>query len=138
MRNIVFNGTITATSKKQSEDFASKVQTKTAYLEVDKETANNLEDFGLRKYVSREDGTEFFVVKFSSNLVGYTGSGDDYIDLSDMAGIESSNFKTTERIGISLIEGENLKNKFYRIDALLVSPDLKEIEQIERKNPFSL
>lgn len=138
MKNIVFNGIITATSKKQSEDFVSRVKTKTAYLEVDEKTAIELENFGLTKYSSREDGAEFFIVKFSSNLVGYTGSGDEHIDLSDLAGIESANFKASQPIGISLIEGENLKNKFYRIDALLLSQDLRELEKLERKNPFAI
>lgn len=139
MRNIVFNGIITATSKKQSADFVSRVQTKTAYLEVDEKTAIELENFGLTKYSSREDGSEFFIVKFSSNLVGYTESGDEHIDLSDLAGLETANnFKTTQSIGISVIEGENLKNKFYRIDALLLSQDLRELEKLERKNPFAM
>ena len=141
MRNITFNGIITATSKKQSEDFVSKVKTKTAYLEVDEKTAIELENFGLTKYSSREDGSEFFIVKFSSNLVGYidyAGSADEYMDLSDLAGIESANFKTNQPIGISVIEGENLKSKFYRIDALLLSPDLRELEKLERKNPFAM
>lgn len=138
MRNITFNGIITATSKKQSEDYVARVKTKTAYLEVDEKTAIELENFGLTKYSSREDSAEFFIVKFSSNLVGYTGAGDEHIDLSDLAGLETANFKTNQPIGISVIEGENLKNKFYRIDALLLSQDLRELEKLERKNPFAM
>lgn len=140
MENLIIYAEITATSKKQGEDFKQEVPTKTAYLKTDSRSAKSLEDFGLTQYTSK-DGDPFFAVKFVKNLVAYQGTESDLkpMDFSESAGIETNNFKTVDGVpvGLNIIKGENKGNVFYRIQALLVE-DMKSLEEVKPTNPFAM
>ena len=62
MENLIISGIISTTSNKQSKDFKSENPQKTAYLQLDKENADKLEKFGVRKYTSKT-GEDFYCLK---------------------------------------------------------------------------
>lgn len=141
MENLVFLGQVTATSKKQGEDFKQEIPTKTAYVTTDEETAKKLEAFGLQKYTSKEDQGSFFIMKFPSNLMIYltNGFGKKRPDLSQITfeGIETNNFKTPDglHLKMNVIKGNHKNNDFFRLQAIRLEHE-SDIEEIKPENPF--
>lgn len=137
MENIIVNGQITATSKKNDGKFKQEVATKTAYLKVDEASRQALIEFGLTEY-GKED--KFFIVKFPQNVMIYqNGFGAKRPDLSQVIvnGEETNNFKTPDNklLKMSIIKGDNLGNEFFRLQAIRIdTPD--DIEEILPENPF--
>lgn len=146
MENIIIEGIITATSKKNNNDsFKQEVPTKTAYLETDEENSKKLEDFGLTKYTS-QDGNDYFIIKFPANVMVYTpnGFGKKRPDLSqiylknDLGEYEeTNNFRTPEnkKLKFNIIKGNHMNNDFFRLQAIRVETE-EDIEQILPENPF--
>lgn len=137
MENIVIKGYVTNTSKKQDSKFKQQTPTKTAYLEVDEETANKLIEFGLRKYTPEDGGKDFFVIKFSANAKLY-GSNTLKETPQDLPNIypDTPNVKSIGEVGINIIKGENMGNAFTRIQAIK-SDSFPIWEEIEAENPFA-
>lgn len=142
MENILIQGQITATSKKQSGDFRQEIPTKTAYVSVDETNAQKLEDFGLTKYTPKDGGEPYFIMKFPANLMVYTpdGQGTKRPDLSQITveGEETNNFKTPDdkKFWMSVFKGNHKNNDFYRLQAIRIeSPE--DIEEIKPENPFA-
>ena len=132
----VVAGHITATSKKQNEKFKSANPTITAYVKpAGQDALKQLEDFGLQKYTSKEDGENFFIIKCSANVSVYNGNDKARRD----ATIEHGElFKTTEDkpVKLAIMYGEpESGNAFYRLYAIAVE-DYSEVETIESRNPF--
>lgn len=138
MKNIVITGSITATSKKQDSRFKQENPTKTAYIECDEHNSKLLEDFGLTRYTSKETGNDFFIIKLSSNLCFYSDASDKQTYIRDLAGTDSVNFNTgVEPIKMNIIQGENMGNEFFRVQALMLPNGLDHIEVVEASNPFA-
>lgn len=142
MENKVFkNVAISTTSNKVDGQFKQEVNTKTAYLTTDEQTAKELEAFGLQKYTSKDDNEDFFVLKIANKLRLYYPDGHNELrqDLSNVEidGTETLNFKTKDdsTISINIVKGENMGKVFYRIQAILVE-NASVIEPIEPENPF--
>lgn len=140
MENIIVEGMITATSKKNSGDFKQEIPTKTAYVTTDETNAKRLEDFGVTKYTSK-DGEDYFILKFPSNVMVYTpnGFGQKRPDLSQVTleGVETNNFKTPDdkMLSLNVIKGNHKNNDFFRLQAIRLT-DLTDIEEIKPENPF--
>lgn len=133
---LVVEGFVTATSKKQNEKFKSDNPTITAYVKpAGQEALAKLEAFGLRKYTSKEDGENFFIIKCSANVSVYNGNDKVRRD----ATIETGElFKTSEvkPVKLAIMYGEpESGNAFYRLYAIAVE-DYSEVENIESRNPF--
>lgn len=134
---MTFEGTITATSNKVNEKFKTDNPTKTAYITVESEAdRKKLEDFGLTLYSSKEDGTEFFIIKLSREVKTY-----DSFDKKKKPTIldgttESPNFRTVVPVAMNVVKGENVGNDFYRVNAISVASD-KDVQVIEAENPFA-
>lgn len=142
MENKVFNNiTISATSNKVNEKYKQEVETKTAYISTDEKTAKELESFGLTMYTSKDEGDNFFILKFADKLRVYFKEGGNQLrrDLSNITveDEETLNFKTDEKrpVSINVVKGENMGNAFYRLQAILVK-DMDQVTQIEPENPF--
>ena len=133
MENLIISGIISTTSNKQSKDFKSENQQKTAYLELDEENANKLEKFGVRKYTSKT-GEDFYCLKIVEKLKVYFDKSKASINLD--AGVDVANFKTEKSIQMNVIKGEKTGNTFYRLQALLLN-ELEDLVQIEAENPFA-
>ena len=137
MENLVINGQITATSKKNDGKFKQEVATKTAYLKVDETSRKALIEFGLTEYGSDD---KFFIIKFPKNVMVYqNGFGVNRPDLSQVIlnGEETNNFKTPDNklLKLNIIKGDNLGNVFHRLQAIRIdTPD--DIEEILPENPF--
>ena len=133
---LVVEGYVTATSKKQNEKFKSANPTITAYVKpAGQEALEQLEEFGLQKYTSKEDGENFFIIKCSANVSVYLGNDRERRD----ATIESGDlFKTSEEkpVKLAIMYAEpDAGNAFYRLYAIAVD-DYSEVETIESRNPF--
>lgn len=133
MENLVIKGIISTTSNKQSKDFKPENPQKTAYLLLDKENADKLEKFGVRKYTSKT-GEDFYCLKIVEQLKIYFDKSKASINLD--AGVDVGNFKTEKSIQMNVIKGEKTGNTFYRLQALLLN-DLEDLVQIEAENPFA-
>ena len=140
MENIIVKGQVTATSKKQSGDFAQEVPTKTAYVSTDESNTKLLEDFGLTKYTSK-DNENYFIIKFPANVMVFTpnGYGKKRPDLSriEVDGVETNNFKTPDDklLSLNIIKGNYKNNDFFRLQAIRIETD-DDIEEIKPENPF--
>lgn len=140
MENIIIEGQITATSKKQNGDFKQEVPTKTAYLKTDEENAKKLVDFGLQEYTS-QNGEDYFIIKFPANVMVYkpNGFGEKRPELSQIIfeGIETNNFKTpdSKMVSLNIIKGNYKNNDFFRLQAIRVE-NKEDIEEIKPENPF--
>jgi len=140
MENIIIEGQITATSKKQNGDFKQEVPTKTAYLKTDEENAKKLVDFGLQEYTSQNE-EDYFIIKFPANVMVYkpNGFGEKRPELSQIIfeGIETNNFKTPDgkMVSLNIIKGNYKNNDFFRLQAIRVE-NQEDIEEIKPENPF--
>lgn len=133
MENLIINGVISTTSNKQSSEFKVENPQKTAYLLLDKENADKLEKFGVRKYTSKT-GEDFYCLKIVEQLKVYFDKSKASIIVD--AGVDVANFKTEKSIQMNVIKGEKTGNTFYRLQALLLN-ELEDLVQIEAENPFA-
>ena len=140
LTNLVVEGKITATSKKQSEGFTQQVPTKTAYVSTTPDEAKKLEEFGLTKYTSK-DGEDYFIIKFPADVMVYlpNGYGTKRPELSQIVvdGIETNNFKTPDDklLQFNILKGNHMNNDFFRLQAIRIEED-SDIEEIKPENPF--
>ena len=133
MENLIIEGIISTTSNKQSSEFKVEKPQKTAYLLLDKENANKLEKFGVRKYTSKT-GEDFYCLKIVEQLKVYFDKSKASITVD--AGVDVANFKTEKVIKMNVVKGEKTGNTFYRLQALLLN-ELEDLVQIEAENPFA-
>lgn len=133
MENLIIEGIISTTSNKQSSEFKVEKPQKTAYLLLDKENADKLEKFGVRKYTSKT-GEDFYCLKIVEQLKVYFDKSKASITVD--AGVDVANFKTEKVIKMNVIKGEKTGNTFYRLQALLLN-ELEDLVQIEAENPFA-
>lgn len=140
MENLVVEGQITATSKKNEGGFKQEVPTKTAYLTVTEEDTKRLEEFGLTKYTP-QNGESYFVIKFPAVVMVYlpNGFGEKRPKLSQVTfeGIETNNFKTPDhkKLHFNIIKSNHKNNDFYRLQAIRIEED-SDIEEMKPENPF--
>ena len=141
MENLIIEGQITATSKKQSGDFSQDIPTKTAYVRTDEVNAKKLVDFGLTKYTSKDNNEPFFIMKFPANLMVYLPNGfgekRPYLSQIIFEGIETNNFKTSDNklLKLNIIKGNHKNNDFFRLQAIRLESE-SDIEEIKPENPF--
>lgn len=133
MENLIIEGIISTTSNKQSSEFKVEKPQKTAYLLLDKENADKLEKFGVRKYTSKT-GEDFYCLKVVEQLKVYFDKSKASITVD--AGVDVANFKTEKIVKMNVIKGEKTGNTFYRLQALLLN-ELEDLVQIEAENPFA-
>lgn len=133
MENLVITGIISTTSNKQSSEFRVENPQKTAYLLLDKENANKLEKFGVRKYTSKTE-EDFYCLKIVEKLKLYFDDSKNSIIMD--SGVNEPNFKSEKAIKMNVIKGEKTGNTFYRLQALLLN-DANDLVQIEAENPFA-
>lgn len=133
MENLIIEGIISTTSNKQSSEFKVEKPQKTAYLLLDKENADKLEKFGVRRYTSKT-GEDFYCLKIVEQLKVYFDKSNANMPLD--VGVDAPNFKTEKVIKMNVIKGEKTGNTFYRLQALLLK-DLEDLVQIEAENPFA-
>lgn len=137
MENLIVTINITATSVKQDGRFKAEKPTKTAYIKgFTSEDDKKLENFGLRKYTSQQDGEDFFIIKFASKLQYYDSVDRDAEpkDWSALAMLETHNF-TFDHVNANIIKAEHNNNEFFRIQAL--QGDLENFAEIKPENPFA-
>lgn len=138
MENINVNVTITATSNKQNSQFKVENPKKSVYISPENETEKQkLIDFGLTEYTSK-NGKSFFIVKATDKIKCWlNGKVVEELPTS----IQDPNFKFEEGkyLTVNLIEGENMSNKFYRINAIKFDNDTllqHAYQPIEEECPF--
>ena len=134
MENLIIKGQITATSNKVNEDYKTDNPTKTAYVTVtDDNIRKAMVNFGLTEYTSKQDDTNFFIIKLPQQLTLVKGN-----HMRKMSGdVESPNIKTKddEEFKMNIIKGRNKGNDFFRLQAIEVN-DYSDVEQILMENPF--
>ena len=130
-------GIITATSDKVDQRFASTngEDTKTIYLELDEESRVKAKAFGLREYVSKEDGKPFYIIRSAKNLSIYDSRAED-ANKQVISGIvnQFANFESVGEVEVAISKGKSDINgqPFYRVFAIL-----GEIKEFETTNPFA-
>lgn len=122
-------GTITATSNKVNPDFVNENPQKSVYFELDTTNTALAEKFGLRKYTSKKDGKDFFIVKTSAKVTQYNGS--DVVKEWD-GSVNSNNFNTPGVVNLAIMKGKSKGNEFFRLYAVQ-----GEMEEIVPVNPFA-
>ena len=138
MENINVNVTITATSNKQNSQYKIENPKKSVYISPEnKKEKQKLIDFGLTEYTSK-DGEKFFIVKATDKIKCWL-NGQVVEELP--TSIEDPNFKFEQGkyLTVNLIQGENMKNKFYRINAIKFDNDTllqHAYQPIEEECPF--
>lgn len=133
MENLIISGIISTTSNKQSAQFRVENPQKTAYLLLDQENADKLEEFGVTKYTSKT-GEDFYCLKLVEKLKLYFDDSKDAL-IADTS-VDDPNFKTEKVVKMNVIKGEKTGNTFYRLQALLLN-DSSDLVQIEAENPFA-
>ena len=134
MENLIIRGKITATSSKADEKFKQENPTKTAYVTVsNKEDIEKLKQFGVNMYTSKEDKTDFFIIKVPQSFVVVKGNEMKRVDGT----LSSPNFKTKdgEEFNLNIIKSEKMGNEFHRLQAVEVN-EFTDFELIQMSNPF--
>ena len=134
MENLIIKGQITATSNKVNEDYKTDNPTKTAYLTVtDDNIRKAMVNFGLTEYTSKQDESNFFIIKLPQQLTLVKGN-----HMRKMLGdVESPNIKTKDDTDfkMNIIKGRSKGNDFFRLQAIEVN-EYSDVEQILMENPF--
>lgn len=134
MENLIITGKVSATSNKVDDKFVQETPTKTAFVEVsDPNIVQAMENFGLTQYTSRDNQTDFFIIKCPKQVTLVKGN-----QMRKMSGgVETPNFKTADdkEFKMNIIKGHNKGNDFFRLQAILVD-DYAEVENIMMENPF--
>lgn len=134
MTNLVVSAIITNTSKKTSDIYKGELQTKAAYLSINKEDYDKAKEFGVKIYKPKDGGDEFAVVKCSKDIRIYNQEGKNTETISGE--INPPNFKTTGEVKLNFVKGEKAGREFIRLQAILL-PNGVYINEIEQQNPFS-
>lgn len=138
MKNINVNVTITATSNKQNSQFKTDSPKKSLYITPKTvEDKEKMIDLGLTEYTSKE-GQSFFIVKATDKIKCWLNRE---IVHEIESSVQDDNFKFQEGYfaTVNIIEGENLGNKFYRLNGIKLDNDttLENIYQpITEECPF--
>lgn len=138
MENINVKVTITATSNKQNSQYKIENPKKSVYISPENEAEKQkLIGFGLTEYTSK-NGENFFIVKATDKIKCWlNGKVVEELPTS----IEDPNFKFEQGkyLTVNLIQGENMNNKFYRINAIKFDNDTllqHAYQPIEEECPF--
>lgn len=132
IEQFIFEGIITGTSNKQSEEMKTDKPRKSCYISVDEENAEILLQNGLTKYTSKEDKKDFFIIKFSEEIKVYAPEGYFNHDTST----SSDNFSTDDKkVKFACIKGKNMGRNYVRIFALQVN-EPSDLVINEVQNPF--
>lgn len=134
MENFIVTGQITATSTKQDERYSTNEFQRTAYLTLDEHSTKLAIQKGLTGYTSKEDNTSFFIIKLPQNGLSVWMNGEK---IASVGQIKQPNFKTVDGLPLqfSIVIGENLGKKFYRLQAVNCI-NHNDIEYIQETNPF--
>lgn len=138
MENINVNVNITATSNKQDSKFKIENPKKSVFITPENDfEKQKLVNFGLTEYTSK-DGESFFIVKATDEIKCWlNGKVVEKLPTS----IQDPNFKFEEDkfLTVNIIQGENMNNKFYRINAIKFDNDTlmqHAYQPIEEECPF--
>ena len=138
MENINVNVNITATSNKQDSKFKIENPKKSVFITPENDIEKQkLVNFGLTEYTSK-DGESFFIVKASDVIKCWlNGKVVEKLPTS----IKDPNFKFEEGkfLTVNIIQGENMNNKFYRINAIKFDNDTlmqHAYQPVEEECPF--
>ena len=138
MENINVNVNITATSNKQDSKFKIENPKKSVFITPENDfEKQKLVNFGLTEYTSK-DGESFFIVKATDEIKCWlNGKVVEKLPTS----IQDPNFKFEEGkfLTVNIIQGENMNNKFYRINAIKFDNDTlmqHAYQPIEEECPF--
>lgn len=131
MQNLIIKGKINTTSNRKDDRFKQEYPTKTAYITVNESDVQKLKDFGLTEYTTRDGKENFFIIKLPREFSIVKGNKMRKIS----GGIETPNFKTDKEFKMNIIQGENMGNKFYRLQAIQVD-NYTDVEFIKQENPF--
>ena len=138
MENINVKVAITATSNKQNSQYRIENPKKSVYISPENESEKQkLIGFGLTEYTSK-DGENFFIVKATDKIKCWlNGKVVEELPTS----IEDPNFKFEQGkyLTVNIIQGENMNNKFYRINAIKFDNDTllqHAYQPIEEECPF--
>ena len=134
------DGTFSTTNKQNpTKKFKSKVNTKTAYITFEPEYRDLIEEKGLTVYTSKEDKTDFIVVKCAKKVNVYNKKGEIIIvldtDLDNEHVVDNFLANSPVKLNIILVENEE-GNDFARLKAILVD-ELEDIEFAKERNPFA-
>ena len=133
-------GTFSTTNKQNpTKKFKSKVNTKTAYITFEPEYRDLIEEKGLTVYTSKEDKTDFIVVKCAKKINVYNKKDEIVLvintDIDNDHVVDNFLAKNQVMLNIILVKNEE-GNDFARLKAILVD-ELEEIEFAKESNPFS-
>ena len=138
MENINVNVNITGTSNKQDSKFKIENPKKSVFITPENDfEKQKLVNFGLTEYTSK-DGQSFFIVKASNEIKCWlNGKVVEKLPTS----IKDPNFKFEEGkfLTVNIIQGENMNNKFYRINAIKFDNDTlmqHAYQPVEEECPF--
>ena len=139
MENINVKVNITTTSNKQNADYKNDNPKKSVFITPENDfEKQKLINFGLTEYTPKNGGAPFFIVKATDELKCWlNGKVVEKIPAS----IQDPNFKFEEGkfLTVNIIQGENMKNKFYRINAIKFDNDTlmqHAYQPIEEECPF--
>lgn len=137
MENLVIRGQVTATSKKQSEEFKAEFPKKTAYLKIHEDDVKKAVTFGLRMYTPKDGGEDFFMVKLPENITIYVKGAKGVEPEKLDGGLETPNFKTADdkSLSLNIIRGEKSGNLFFRLQAIQIT-ESGDIQDVIAENPF--
>ena len=122
MKNINVNVTITATSNKQDSKFKVENPKKSLYITPQNDMEKQkLISLGLNEYTSK-DGVSFFIVKSTDQIKCWLNG--EVVQVID-ASVNDDNFKFKDGYfaTVNIVEGENMNNKFYRLNAIKLDND---------------
>lgn len=138
MKTINVNVTITATSNKQDSKFKVENPKKSLYIKPQNDMEKQkLISLGLNEYTSK-DGISFFIVKSTDQIKCWLNG--EVVHVID-ASTNDDNFKFKDGYfaTVNIVEGENMNNKFYRLNAIKLDNDtlLDDIYQpVKETCPF--
>lgn len=138
MENINVKVAITATSNKQNSQYKIENPKKSVYISPENEAEKQkLIDFGLTEYTSKS-GENFFIVKATDKIKCWLNRK---VVEELPTSIEDPNFKFEQGkyLTVNLIQGVNMNNKFYRINAIKFDNDTllqHAYQPIEEECPF--
>lgn len=133
-------GTFSTTNKQNpTKKFKSKVNTKTAYITFEKQYSDLIKEKGLTVYTSKENKTDFIVLKCAKKVNVYNKKGEIIMvldtDLDNDHVVDNFISNNPVKLNIILVENEE-GNDFARLKAILVD-ELEDIEFAKERNPFA-
>lgn len=133
MEQFLTKAIILSTSTKQSELYKTDDPRKTVYLELAPHDVERAIEFGLTKYITRDTGKPFFIVKTAREVPRFENkhsvSPVEKLDGTD----QGANFNSGgDLVTVSIVKGVSHKRDFFRLNAILGN-----IVEIEKNNPFS-